>query len=96
MSTGRNIAKIIVGSALGTAVAAGVAKVMQRQEQPEEERVPLSEQVRAAPINLRDRWDRAKAAGVEAESAETARLNEAFRAKVNDPTALTPPRPPSR
>jgi hypothetical protein len=95
-ATGRNVFKIIVGSALGTAVAAGVAKLMQSRDEPNGERRPITEEIRSAPIRLRDRWKRSKAVGAAAESAEETRLAEIFRAKVNDPDALTPPRPPGR
>ena len=95
-ATGRNITKIIVGSAVGSAVAAIVAKMVTEDGTPEEERVPFTEQVKTAPVRLRERWERAKDAGATAEEAAAARLTEVFRAKVNDPEALKPPRPPAR
>jgi hypothetical protein len=69
---------------------------MQSRDESDGERQPITEEIRSAPIRLHDRWERAKAAGAEAESAEAARLTENFRTKVNDPEALTPPRPPGR
>lgn len=95
-ATGRNIMKIIIGSALGSAVAAGVAKLMEREEIPEDERVPLGETIQNVPVRLRERWEAAKQAGEEAEVQTTALLTEIFREKVNDPDALKPPRPPAR
>lgn len=97
MSTvGRNVMKIIIGSAVGTAVAAVVARKAAQDDIPEEERVPLTESVKTAPIRLRERWERAKEAGDAVEAATEAHLTTVFRSKVNDPEALTPPRPPSR
>ncbi|MEZ4521887.1 MAG: hypothetical protein R3A46_09645 [Thermomicrobiales bacterium] len=96
MAAGRNLMKVILGSAVGTGVAALVARKAQQDDLPEEERVPLTETVKTAPIRLRERWERAKEAGAEAEAEATAHLTAAFRDKVNDPDALTPPRPPSR
>jgi hypothetical protein len=88
--------KIVVGSALGTAVAAGVTHLARRGDIPGEERVPLTEEIKSIPDRLRGRWESAKAAGESAAVAEEARLTHLFRAKVDDPIALTPPQPPSR
>lgn len=95
-STGRNIMKVVIGSAVASAVASLIARKVNQEDLPEEERVPLTETVKTAPIRLRDRWDRARTAGEVAATTEEARLQAEFRAKVNDPEALTPPRPPSR
>ena len=95
-AAGRNIMKLIVGSALGSAVATVVAKMAERDDIPVEDRVPITESVKAAPERLRTRWERAKAAGAAAEAETTAHLTEIFRAKVNDPDALKDPDAPSR
>lgn len=95
-AAGRNIMKIIVGSAIGSAVAAAIAKMASEDDTPEEERVPFTEQVKTAPIRLRERWEEAKQTGEAVEAETAAYLSEVFRAKVNDPDALKPPRPPSQ
>jgi hypothetical protein len=94
-TTGRNVIKVVVGSAIGSAVAAGVAKLMQNRDVPGAERRPITEEIRSTPIRLRERWERAREAGAAAELVEKQRLEALFRAKVNDPDALTPPRPPA-
>jgi hypothetical protein len=96
MSAGRNFMKLIVGSGLATAVAAGVAHLAKRNDIPEEERVPLADELKGVPIKVRERWERAREAGEAAAAAEEARLRADFRVKVDDPDAFTPPFPPSR
>lgn len=88
--------KIIVGSAIGAAIAKTISNIEEREDLPEEERVPFTESVKNVPIRLQERWERAKEAGDAAEAEATAELTESFRDKVNDPEALTAPRPPSR
>jgi len=95
-ATGRNIMKIIVGTAIGAAIAKAIASKEEREDIPEEERVPLTTTVKNAPANLRERWERAKDAGDAAEAETTTKLTEVFRSKVSDPDALKAPRPPSR
>jgi hypothetical protein len=95
-AAGRNIMKVIVGSALGTAVAAGVTHLSRRGDVPAEQRVPLTEEIKSIPVRVRERWERAQEAGETAAAAEAARLTHLFRDKVDDPVALTPPQPPSR
>ncbi|HLT18798.1 MAG TPA: hypothetical protein VKZ96_05005 [Thermomicrobiales bacterium] len=95
-ATGRNIMKVILGSALGAAIAAGVNHLARRQDIPPEQRVPLTEEIKGVPVRVRERWERAALAGDAAAAAEEARLRQLFREKVDDPTALTPPQSPSR
>lgn len=95
MPAGRNLVKLVAGSALGVAVAAGVSRLVQRQDQPPEERKPLTDEVRSIPIRLQDRWQQAKDSGEAARVAKEDEMKRAFRDKVNDPSALTPPYPPS-
>jgi len=95
-AAGRNVMKVILGSALGTAIAAGVAHLARRQDIPEDQRVPLTEEIKSAPMRVRERWERATQAGDAAAAAAEARLTQLFREKVDDPSALTAPRPPSR
>ncbi len=95
-AAGRNVMKVITGSAIGAAVAAAVAKMATEDETPEAERVPFTEKAKATPDRLRERWEAAKQTGEAVEVETTAQLTELFRAKVNDPDALKPPRPPAR
>ena len=95
-AAGRNIMKLIVGSALGSAVAMAVTKLAEREDVPEEQRMSFADTAKSTPIRLRDRWERAKEAGTIAEAETEAHLTEVFRSKVNDADALKPPFPPSR
>jgi DNA-binding IclR family transcriptional regulator len=95
-ATGRNIMKMIVGTAIGAAIAKAIASKEEREDIPDDERVPLTATVKDAPVRLRERWEQAKDAGIAAEEASITQLTEIFRSKVSDPDALKAPRPPSR
>lgn len=98
MSAGRNFMKIIVGSALGATVGYALNRFTKRSEEPEDERMSLTEEVTSIPDRVKQRWAEAKEAGEQAQIAEEARLRAYFREKVNDPRAFTdiaPPEPPA-
>ncbi len=87
--------KLILGAAIGVAIARIMVRIDEQDAIPAEEREPITDQVKSMPARLRDRWERARAAGDAAAEVEKARLTAAFRDKVDDPYALTPPNPPS-
>ena len=86
--TGRNILKVIIGAAIAVLIAKAIANMEEREDIPEEERVPIRTAVRNVPTRVQGRWARAKEAGVAAEEEATANLIEIFRDKVSDPAAL--------
>lgn len=92
---GRNLVKILVGSAIGTAVGLAVNRMSDKDHVPEEIQVeeepgmsPI-EKVKAVPERVKGRWQAAREAGLAAQAEEEARLTAIYREKVNDPTALT-------
>ena len=84
--------KIIIGSIVAFGIAAALSKLAERDDIPEEERVPLTDSVKSTPQRLRERWEQAKVAGDAAKKEAEEHLTEVFRAKVNDPAALTEPK----
>lgn len=92
----RNLFKIVIGSALGTAVGLAVNRMSDRDhvpedEQPADEGPSMSpiEKVTSIPERLKERWQAAREAGLTAQAEEEARLTMLFREKVDDPNALT-------
>lgn len=100
-STGRNLFKLIGGTAIGAGIAALVSRVVESNGQPEEpafadpsftgveESGPSTvDRLKSLPQNMKDRWERATEAGRAAQIEEEARLREDYRDYVNDPMAL--------
>lgn len=98
---GRNLVKIIIGSAIGTAVGLAVNRMSDRDQVPDGEEMEESsgmspvEAVTSLPERVKRRWQAAREAGLAAQAEEVARLTAYFREKVNDPNALSEETRPS-
>jgi hypothetical protein len=103
-ATGRNIVKLITGSAVGAGVGALLARGADTTAKRDD---PVASATSESPIDsgkgklteltdsIRDRWRRANNEGDQAKEAREAELRAYFREKVNDPTAF-PPGAPTR
>jgi hypothetical protein len=86
----RNLAKVLLGSALGAGIGAAIAKVAGRgSASPSEHTLVSDDRPRES---FKERLARAREAGEAARIAKEAELAAYFRRKVNDPDAL-PDRP---
>src|SRR5690554_4908333 len=112
-ATGRNLFKLIAGSAIGAGIGALIARRAESVAQPgpaldiadtDDQSVTrklaavkddAQEAVTEKRESLRERWERAQAAGEAAREAREAELRAYFREKVADPTAF-PPGAPTR
>lgn len=91
-AAGRNIVKVVTGSALAAGIGALVSKAIERsQAEPEVSgAVPSEQPEQSASVRdrLRSRWEQARNAGEQARLAREAELKTYFREKVNDPAAF--------
>lgn len=100
-STGRNLFKLVGGTAIGAGIAALISRVVEsdgEQPEPAVAEPTLSpaqapgpstvDRLKSLPERTKERWERAKEAGVAAQMEEEARLREDYRDYVNDPMAL--------
>lgn len=103
-ATGRNIVKLISGSAVGAGVGALLACGTEATDKRDD---PVASATAESPNDtgqgkitelrdsIRDRWRRAQEEGDKAKEAREAELRAYFREKVDDPTAF-PPGAPTR
>ena len=103
-ATGRNIVKLISGSAAGAGVGALLARGAEataKRDDPiahataESSDATGKGKITALRDSLRDRWRRAQDEGEKAKEARESELRAYFREKVDDPTAF-PPGAPTR
>ena len=103
-ATGRNLLKLISGSAVGASVGAllarGTEAAAKRGDPMARVAAGSSSDTKQGKItelrnSIRDRWQRAQEEGDQAKEAREAELRAYFREKVDDPTAF-PPGAPTR
>lgn len=91
-AAGRNLFKVVAGLAIGAAVGVLVARevgpVTGQEVPPEEDEFGLLGVSTEPRESIRERWDRALAAGEAAREAKEAELRDYFRQKVGDPSAF--------
>lgn len=90
MSALRNLVKVVAGTGIGAGIGAAMVKLMERDDQqPTDMSANIMVTEKPGRESLRERLDRAKAAGDAAAAAKEAELRAYFRVKVNDPNAMT-------
>lgn len=104
-ATGRNIVKLITGSAVGAGVGALLARGTEATARQDDRVARVTTEspsdtgqgnkITEIRDSIRDRWRRAQEEGDQAKEAREAELRAYFREKVNDPTAF-PPGAPTR
>jgi hypothetical protein len=84
-----NVVKIVVGSLVGAGIGFAISKGVEQQVAPDAPRLVADGSEPDPPReSFRERLARASQAGRDARAARVAELRSAYRARVNDPTAM--------